>query len=161
METYGPEAHAKVLKAMPPSRCATFLSPVREASWEPAVDLEVYTETAKAILAPDDPGFHRRAGYFAGRGVRSTGFEAFLVDPSKLSAFIWHGLFDTGHVKVVSHNPSETIARIHDFPTSRSACERMVGAWEGLFDARVTHSACVLDGSACCEMRVSWMERPE
>lgn len=161
METYGPESHARVLKAMSPERCATFLGPVREASWEPALDLEVYAETAKALLAPEDPAFHRKAGYFGGLGARNAGFEAFLVDPHRLSAFIWRGLFDTGRVEVASHTPTETIGRIHDFPTSRSACQRMVGAWEGLLDVRVDETACVVDGSPYCEMRISWTKRPE
>jgi hypothetical protein len=160
METYGPEAHAKVLKALHPKHCATFLGSVREASWEPAVDLEAYVEIAKAMLAPNDPDFFKRAGYFAGRAARNAGFEAFLADPQRLSAFLWRGLFDTGRVEVVSHDPAESVGRIHDFPTSRSACARMVGAWEGLFDARVVHTACVMDGSPYCEMRLFWAQRP-
>lgn len=159
-ENYGSEAHDRLVKALPARHASTFLGFVREASWEPAVDLEVYAATAKRILAPDDAAFHRKAGYYAGRGVREAGFEALLVDPNRLAQFIWHGLFDVGRVEVVSQNASETIARIHDFPTSRSACQRMAGAWEGLVNSRVEETACVLDGNPYCEMRVVWNERP-
>jgi CheY-like chemotaxis protein len=159
-ETYGPDAHPRVLKALPADHCATFLAPIRDASWHPSADLEAYVETARALLAPQDPDFERRAGYFAGRGVREAGFEALLVAPEKLATVIWRALFDSGRVEVVSHGEVETLARIYDFPTTRSACQRMLGAWEGLLGARVEKTACVLDGSPWCEMRVLWRESP-
>lgn len=159
-ECYGADAHAKVLKALPLRHAATFLHPVREASWESGEDLEAYAETARQLPAPEDPEFHWKAGYFAGRETRRAGFEPMLAYPEKLSMAIWLALFDAGRIEIVSQTPSEIVARLHDFPTSRAACQRMWGAWEGMFGARVAKTACVLDGSPYCEFHLSWLGRP-
>src|SRR2546425_8140180 len=49
----------------------TSLSAVRENSWTPLEDLVAYMETTKAMLAPGDPDFYRKMGFYGGRHVRS------------------------------------------------------------------------------------------
>ena len=53
-ETYGPARHDQVVAALPGARRATFLSTIREASWEPVEDFVAYLETARSLLDPED-----------------------------------------------------------------------------------------------------------
>src|SRR6266700_6802705 len=61
-EHYSPAAHTMVLQMLPVPRPS--LSEARETSWTPLEDLVAYMETAKAVLAPGDPTFYRKMGFY-------------------------------------------------------------------------------------------------
>lgn len=87
-----------------------------------------------------------------------------VADPStaiRLARVIWRSFYDVGWLEVVTKGPKEALVRIHDFPASRSHCERMRAAWAAMVStpesrARVEETACTADGSPYCEMRVVW-----
>jgi len=168
-ETYGPEAHERVLKRLPPEHWGTLLGPVREASWEPVADLVAYMEIARALLAPGDPDFFRSLGAFSGRLEReSAGFKPLVADPStsvRMAPTTWRSFYDQGHVEVKMDGPLEARARIFGFPASEALCERRVGAWASLVSyaemtATAEELACGRNGSPFCEVRVTWTPAP-
>ena len=57
-EEFGPEAHARVLEALPEASRATFGVPLRDAVWKPLDDLAAYAGTARRLLAPEDDDFY-------------------------------------------------------------------------------------------------------
>lgn len=167
-ERYGAEAHERVVRELPQKHWGTFLGPVREASWEPALDLAAYMEKAKELLAPKDPEFFKDIGRMAGRLNRDTAFRAMFENPDmaiRQGPIIWRAFWDAGRLEVVSKAGDEMVIRIHDFPTPhRALCDRIAGFWEGSFTAWGARSAhveeicCVLRGSPYCEMRARWKE---
>src|SRR5437016_179384 len=68
-EHYSPAAHTMVLQMLPVPRPS--LSEARETSWTPLEDLVAYMETAKAVLAPGDPTFYRKMGFYGGSHMRA------------------------------------------------------------------------------------------
>lgn len=164
-ETYGPEAHEKVLAALPAQACAVFLGPLRDASWVGLKDLMAYTEEARKLLAADDPEFWRKLGGFIGRFERDKGgFRPMVADPAtamRLAGVMWSALYDSGRLEIVVQGPREALARIHGFRTNRDLCQTNCAAMEGLLStdhhaAHAEETACVLDGGPYCEMRLVW-----
>lgn len=164
-ESYGPEAHERVLKALPVASAGTFLGPLRDASWKPLKDLGAYAEAARQIFAPTDAGFYRKLGVAVGCMEREMGgFKPMVVDPAtamRLAPLLWSALYDTGRVESIATGPKEALIRIRDFRTSRALCQSNCGSMEGLASSegmrlQVEETACVLDGSPYCEMRVRW-----
>lgn len=166
-ETYGAEAHTRVVDSLAPRHQATFLGQIREGSWEPLEDLVAYMEAARALLAPGDTGFYRRMGAFVGRVVGSSGFRFLLgSDPHTAvprAAFMWSFLYDTGSVRIVSKEARQIVFQIVEFlPPGRAQCERIAGFIEGCLEvlgtagAQVEETTCVLEGAPHCTVRVSW-----
>lgn len=166
-ETYGAARHDQIVAAMPAARRATFLSTIREASWEPVEDFVAYMEAAKGLLDPHDEQFYRRLGRFAGRLERaSSNFGLMVVDPAtslRMAPLIWRSFHDCGRMEIETLGPREAVARVYDYPASRAMCQRSCGAWEALSSteelvARAEETACVLDGNPCCATSVVWVE---
>ena len=164
-EAYGPDRHDAVVAALPPAHQATFLAQVREAAWEPLADFVAYLEVAERLLAPEDPGFFRELGRFAGRLEReASNFGVMVADPVtaiRMGPTVWRSFHDCGRLEVEVLGPREGLARLFDFPASRALCERRCGAWETLVStpdmrAEVSELRCQLDGHPVCETRVVW-----
>lgn len=164
---YGSAAHHQVLAALPPAPRATFLTAIREASWEPLEHLVAYMETAHLLLAPSDPAFYRALGRFAGElERRETAYSVMVADPVRAMAMgdkVFRSIWDVGHLAVKRVSSREGIARILGFPSRRSLCERTAGAWEGLLSTDtlrcvVTEPVCMTRGDPFCEMRVCWVD---
>lgn len=167
-ESYGPEAHERVVAALPARHRSSFLVPLRDAAWRPLGDLAIYAGTAGRLLAPDDAGFFRRLGHFTGRYERlHGGFLSMVADPEtamRMAPKVWRSLYDKGRMEFVATGEREGIIRVHGFRTTRELCEANCGAIEGLCSnesvvARVEKTACILAGSAHCEMRIAWGPR--
>ena len=117
-ESFGPNPHQAVVKALSEPHRATFLGPIREASWKPVEDLIAYLETAQRLLAPADPLFFRRVGRFSGQLERaSQGFEVMVADPStamRMGPVVWRSFFDAGRLEVEILGPREGMARVFE-----------------------------------------------
>jgi len=77
----------------------TSLSAVRENSWTPLEDLVAYMETTKAMLAPGDPDFYRKMGFYGGRHVRSLPVGIAVSEQMRalrLYGMLWRTFFDAG-----------------------------------------------------------------
>jgi hypothetical protein len=168
-EEFGPEAHRRVVEALPEAHRAAFTSPVRDAVWRPLGDLAAYAGTARRLLAPDDPKFYERLGFRAGRVEREQGgFHPMVADAPtaiRLAGVIWRSLYDAGRMELIPDGESRALARIHDFPTSPALCQANCAALSGLLGSeerpvRSEQVACVLDGAAWCEYRISWEAAP-
>lgn len=164
-EHYGPDAHERVLAALPEKCRAGLLAPIREASWRPLEDLGLYTETARALLAPEDPTFYTTMGRFIGRVERDKGgFRPMVAEPStamRMMSLVWRAIYDEGRAEATICGPREGLFRVYDFRKSRTVCQTHAGAVEGLLGTdevfvRVEETACVHDGSPCCEFRIVW-----
>jgi hypothetical protein len=164
-DEFGPEAHQRVLAALPEANRATFLGPLRDAVWKPLDDLATYAGTARHLLAPTDERFYVRLGFRAGRVEREEGgFHPMVADAPtaiRLGAVIWRSLYDAGRMELVADGEGRALARIHDFPTSVALCQANCAALSGLLGSdehpvRTEQAACVLDGAPCCEYRVAW-----
>ena len=164
-EEFGPEAHTRVLEALPEASRATFGGPLRDAVWKPLDDLAAYAGTARRLLAPEDDDFYARLGFRAGRVERDEGgFHPMVVDAPtaiRLGAVIWRSLYDAGRMELSADGEGRAVARIYDFPTSTALCQANCAALSGLLGSdahpvRTEQAACVLDGAPCCEYRVSW-----
>lgn len=164
-EEFGPQAHQRVLDALPEPNRPTFALPLRDAVWKPLDDLVTYAGTARQLLAPEDETFYARLGFRAGRVERMEGgFHPMVADAPtaiRLGAIIWRSLYDVGRMELVADGDGRAIARIHDFPTSVALCQANCAALSGLLGSderpvRTEQAACVLDGAPCCEYRVAW-----
>jgi len=81
----------------------TSLSAVRENSWTPLEDLVAYMETTKAMLAPGDPDFYRKMGFYGGRHVRSLPVGIAVSEQMRalrLYGMLWRTFFDAGDLEV-------------------------------------------------------------
>ncbi len=168
-ETYGENAHDKVLKKMGAARSPSFHGPLRDSAWKPIAELVDYLETARTLYGADNPDFFRAFGIDAGRQTEKSGFRFLLGrDPlaaARRSAFMWRFFYDSGRVEVVRMEDGDIVFRIHDFaPPSRVWCERIEGFIEGclltvgLADPHVREGTCRLRGEPCCEMHLRWAE---
>ena len=167
-EHYSPAAHAAVIEALPARRIA--LTAAREASWTPLDDLVAYMEKAKAVLAPGDPDFYRKMGFYGGRHVRALPIAIPISDNAKalrLGPLVWRTLLDVGDLEVIDACPEGATLRIRDFPSSAPFCQRFLGSVEGVLSlaampVRVEERACTSRGDPYCEMFVarapSWQE---
>lgn len=164
-ETYGPDAHERVIDALPLRHQSSFRVLLRDAAWRPLSDLALYAGTAQRLLAPGDASFFRRLGRFTGRFERlHGGFESMVADPEvamRMASKVWRSLYDQGRMEYQATGEREGTLRIHDFAATRELCEANCGAIEGLCStdslvARVEKTACALEGHPHCEMRVTW-----
>jgi len=165
VQRFGRAAHERVIAALPKQHWGTFLGPLHEASWEPAMDAVAYFETARALLAPGEEAFYRDAGRFAGRIERQVqGYQPMVKDPAtaiRLGPKVWSSFYDEGRLEAIVISPTEGLARIFDFRVSPVLCERSCGAWEGLLsspelDASTTEVCCIHRAAPHCEIRVMW-----
>lgn len=164
-ESWGPEAHQRVLAALPAEHCGTFLGPLTDGAWKPLSDLGAYLETTRRLFAHGDREFYWKLGRFVGRHEREHGgFKPMVADPRtsmRLAALVWKALYDTGRCDVQTVGPNHGVLRISGFPANRGLCQSNGGAIEGITSsetskARVDEIACVLNGSPYCEFRVLW-----
>src|SRR5262249_41381566 len=102
-----------------------------------------------------------------GRRARTGGGVAPMVaDPAtamRLGPVIWKSFCDTGRFEFLVQGRREGFVRLHGFPATRALCQRVRGSWESLLGtdelpARMTQTACVVDGSPYCEFHVVWGE---
>jgi hypothetical protein len=164
-EGYGEAAHGRVLAALDDDARRVFEAPHREAGWVPLGPIVRYMETAQRLLAPDEPGFHRRMGRFSGRLSRVVGGFLPMVASGatavKMAGKLWRAFYDRGRAEVVSTGPTEAIVRLHEFPAWKPHCDRFCGALEALigsetFPLVMEELRCGSDGSGYCEFRASW-----
>ncbi len=164
-EKHGPEAHERVVASLGTRHAAAIQLSPREAGW---VDVDVilaYMEAAHRLLAPDDPGFYREIGRFAGQRDRDARAFGIMVGDfataMRLASILWRAFFDVGDLEVVDRDATGATLHIRNFPTHRILCQRIVGSLEGQLSrpespVRVEERACVLDGAPCCELRLDW-----
>lgn len=164
-DEFGPEAHERVVEALPEANRATFTVPLRDALWRPLEDLALYAGAARRLFAPEDPTFYERLGFRAGRVERDEGgFHPMVADAPtaiRLASVIWRSLYDAGRMELLPDGDGRALARIHDFPTSPALCQANGAALSGLLGSderpvRTQQTACALDGAPFCEYRVSW-----
>ena len=160
---FGSSAHDQVLAALSPDHAAAFTASLHEGSRKPLDALIAYMEKARILFARDDPSFFRRMGASAGQHDREQrAFRVMLSDPqtaTRMATILWRTYFDCGRLEVVGRSPGEALLRIHDFPTHRALCARILGSLEGQqgdFGARAQETACTLDGDPYCEIRLSF-----
>ena len=164
-ERFGADAHGEVVATLPAASVTALSSHLRDSSWVPVTHLVAYMEGAKALFAPEDATFFRRVGFYSGQlGRTEGGFGPMVATPetaNRLASTLWRAFFDTGRLVIESVARKSAVLRVHDFPTSRTLCQRIEGSMAGLLssEAREVHveqSACVVDGSPYCEMRARW-----
>lgn len=162
---YGPEAHRRVVDALPDGPRATFAAPLRDAVWKPLDELVVYAGTARELLAPEDETFYARLGFRSGTVERSEGgFLPMVADvPTaiRLAPVLWRSLYDTGRMSLRADGDCRAVAEVSDFPTTRALCQANCAALAGLLTSetravRTRELRCVLDGAASCEWEVTW-----
>src|SRR5439155_289943 len=81
----------------------------RETSWTPLEDLVAYMETAKAVLAPGDPTFYRKMGFYGGSHMRALWVGIAVSEPTKALRFcgtLWRTFFDAGWLEVIEACPA-------------------------------------------------------
>ncbi len=160
-EHYSPAAHTMVLQMLPVPRPS--LSEARETSWTPLEDLVAYMETAKAVLAPGDPTFYRKMGFYGGSHMRALWVGIAVSEPTKALRFcgtLWRTFFDAGWLEVIEACPAGVILRIHDLPSAAPFCQRFLGSVEGVLSlsaipVRVEERACTCRGDVYCEIFVT------
>src|SRR5262245_65214706 len=150
-----------VLQMVPGSRPS--LSAAHERSWTPLEDLLAYMETAKALLAPRDPGFYRKIGFYGGSHVRALWVGIAVSEPTRAlrcCTTLWRTFFDKGRLEVIETCPEGAILRIHDLPSAAPFCQRFLGSVEGILSpsaarVRVAERACTCRGDPYCELFVT------
>jgi hypothetical protein len=163
-ETHGHEAHRRVLEALGPETPEAFRSDLHESGWYPLEALATYLRNARRVLAPDDPHFFRRQGFFAAQREKATFLGPMVATAesrARLAPTTWRLFYDVGHLEVAGDSPQTAIGRIHDFPAAPELCERFCGIWEGMATtpgrrARAEETRCMRRGDAFCEIRVSY-----
>jgi hypothetical protein len=168
-DTFGPEAHERVVAALPAGPRGTFTLPLRDAVWKPLAELVLYAGTARELLAPADETFYARLGFRSGSVERSQGgFLPMVADmPTaiRLAPVLWRSLYDTGRMSLTPDGDGRAIAKVSDFPTTPALCQANCAALAGLLSSetravRTRQLACVLDGAPVCEWEVAWDPEP-
>jgi hypothetical protein len=162
-ERYGSASHLRVLESLPPQGAEAFARGGRDA-WIPLEVLLAYMEGAKRLLAPGDPDFFRKMGFYGGRQDRTRPLSVMVSDRAtaiRKANDLWRAFFDAGALEVVETGPAGVTLRIAGFPASAPLCERIVGSLEGLLSLagqpiRVEKRACRARGQPCCEVHVEW-----
>lgn len=162
-ETYG-SAHEKIVAALPERHAATFRDEVHESAWSPLEDVVAYMEAAKRLLAPADPDFFRKMGFFGGRHDRARALGILVSDVAmalRTTRILWQAFFDTGELDVAEVGPNWATLRVRNFPARNCLCQSVVGSLEGLLSVaavpvRVEERACLIEGSPYCEFRLNW-----
>lgn len=169
-EQYGAAAPDLVLRDLSVGRRATFVAQLREASWEPLADFLVWLEAAQKRFAPDDPGFGRRLGSFAGARERTRGgFGPMVATPAaamRMGQVLWRTMYDVGKLDVERLGPLHCRVRINEFTCTPLLWQRTLGGFEGLLStpelrAHARPLGCASEGAACCEMEISWEPIPQ
>jgi hypothetical protein len=164
-DAYGPEAHERVVAALPAEARTAFTAPLRDAVWKPLEALVVYAGTARQLLDPTDETFYARLGFRSGSVERSQGgFLPMVADmPTaiRLAPVLWRSLYDTGRLSLAADGPGRARARVTDFPTTPSLCQANCAALAGILSSetravRTRQLACVADGAPACEWEVTW-----
>jgi hypothetical protein len=122
-----------------------------------------YLRTARRVLCPEDAGFYRRQGRFAGSRQKGSFLGTMAASPERLMVMaptIWRMYYDVGRLVVVGDTPATAACQLHDFPTTPELCERFLGTWEGVAStperpARAEETRCLLRGDRFCQFRVS------
>jgi hypothetical protein len=168
-DAYGPEAHERVVAALPDGARGTFTAPLRDAVWKPLSELVLYAGTARELLDPTDETFYARLGFRSGSVERSEGgFLPMVADiPTaiRLASVLWRSLYDTGRMALTADGPGRAIARVSYLPTTPALCQANCAALAGLLSSetravRTRQRACVLDGAPACEWEVTWDPEP-
>jgi hypothetical protein len=167
-ERYGPDALARVRKALPPKAKAVFQHAIREVNWYPLDALTSFLITARDVLDPGALEFYRAQGHYAAQKQKKGPLHAMVKSHElrvKLVRTVWRMFYDAGRVEVVGHSPAEAVTRIHDFPATPELCERFRGIWEGMSStddepARAEETRCVLRGDPYCELRLTYGPAP-
>ncbi|MGE5232776.1 MAG: hypothetical protein ACM3OB_01605 [Acidobacteriota bacterium] len=162
-ETYGAEAHDRVLAALDPHHRALFQQSIRDVDWYPLDALVVYLRAAQAILDPDSADFFRRQGFFAAQRQRAVLLANAMATPesrARLAPTTWRMFYSVGRLEVVGDSPGDARGRIHDFPATAELCERFCGIWEGMVSTperrvRAEETRCVRRGDPYCEIRIA------
>ncbi|SRR6266581_4991981 len=162
-ERYGASSHLRVLESLPPEGAEAFARGARDA-WIPLEVVLAYMEGAKRLLAPGDPDFFRKMGFYGGRHDRTRPLSVMVSDRAtaiRKANDLWRVFFDAGEVEVAETGSAGVTLRIVGFPAAAPLCERIVGSLEGLLSLagqpiRVEKRACRAWGQPCCEMHVEW-----
>src|SRR5262249_59248984 len=162
-ERYGPEAVARVRKALPPKTKTVFQHSIREVSWYPLEALSAFLVTAREVLDPGARDFFRAAGFYGAQRQKKGPLNSMVRTYElrvKLVRMVWRMFYDVGRVEVVGRTKADIVTRIHDFPATPELCERFVGIWEGMAStdaerARAVETRCKLRGDPYCELRLT------
>jgi len=163
-DTYGPEAVARVRKALSAKAKPVFQHAIREVGWYPLEALTSYLITARTLLDPGAHEFYRAQGYYGASRQKAGALKAMVSTLElrmRLVRTIWRMFYDVGHVEVVGATEGDIVARIVDFPTTAELCERFLGIWEGMSStddrrAVAQETKCVLRGDPYCEIRLTY-----
>jgi len=161
-DSYGQTGSEAVLSQLPVELQVVFGRPLREAGWYALDVLVSYLMTAKRVLAPEDPDFFRRQGYYAGQHQKAAFLGAMVATPEmrvKMASTVWRMYYDVGRLEVVGDRPDTAGGRIHDFPTTPELCERFRGIWEGIASSAehaviAIETHCVGRGNPFCEFQL-------
>src|SRR5437773_11858473 len=107
------------------------LSEARETSWTPLEDLVVCMETAKAVLAPGDPTFYRKMGFYGGSYMRAHWVGIAVSEPTRALRFcgtLWQTCFDAVRLEVIEACPAGAILGSDDLPSAGPLPPRILGA---------------------------------
>jgi hypothetical protein len=166
-KTHGPRAHARILRSLGHEEAAVLGGAIREAAWVPIDPLLLYIEKAKELYAPDEEGYYRRMGRFAGKSDREARAMGVMVrdlaTAAQMAAVVWKQFFDKGDLEVAERTESGARLRIRGFPAHPVLCERIVGSLEGLLAAAapaliVEKAGCLLEGDPACEYVLRFRE---
>jgi hypothetical protein len=159
---YGPAAHERVLKALPPDVAAAFKDRIGPGHWRPVSHGIAYMETAKTLMAPKDDAFFERMGLFSGAAHRETHVALMLHDRQRIAPMLrrlWRGYCDQGELVVVNADEATLHFRLVGLKVAPSFCQRLLGSAMAHFQGHgATHTACVFRGAEACEFSIAWGE---
>lgn len=157
---YGPAAHQKVLKALPPRVAAAFKHRIGPGHWRPVSHGIAYMETAKTLLAPKDQAFFERMGRFAGAAQVETHIGLIVHSRQKIAPMLrrlWRAYCDQGDVVVVEANEAALRFRLVGLKVAPSFCQRLLGSAMAHFQGHgAKQTACVFRGADACEFSIAW-----
>lgn len=158
-ENYGPDANARVMRALSPEVRQLF-EEIREVSWYPLEILRSYLVAARDALDPQAADFFRRQGRFTAekrRGGPLLNMVATRALRARMAPIVFRMFYDTGRLEVIGTSPETAFARIYGFPATPEFCERFCGVSEGMTGGkavRAKETRCVLRGDPFCELQL-------
>jgi hypothetical protein len=155
-ESWGEAGLHRVVAELPAEAQAVCGGVIHDSDWYPLDHFVLFLQTARRLLAPDDPEFFRRQGLRAGQRQKAVYLGVMVATPeliAKTAPTIWRMFYDTGRLVALGQG----VGQIRDFPTTPELCQRFLGIWEGIISTpdnpvAVKETRCRLRGDDCCEM---------
>jgi hypothetical protein len=182
LEQGGPEALARVLRALPEAERQAVARPVDAGGWIAFDSWLAFADATDRIMGTGNGAVHRAVGRWtaahdlqpvyarigaAGAPGVAPGQAGTVADISLFVGFVaelWRQYFSSGAPEVERSEPGYVVVVVREVARpAQAVCERVLGFMEqaaegaGVRGTAVTHPLCAARGDAACRFELRWI----